>query len=315
MSDATTVLPFKRLNSAPSTPGKTRDQRTDGQKFSAQAPKKSIEVAGQHAKLQPMIERIRETTPPPPHAAKLAMELRAPWELGSSLATWPVLKRCPQGDGHAVIVYPGLTAGDASTLPLRHFLGLRNYHVQGWGQGLNLGPRHGVLERAKAQLVGTFERSGQAVSLVGWSLGGLYARELAKVLPKMVRCVITLGTPFAGSPKSTRAWRIYELASGRKAHLEAAHFDLSLAPPVPMTSIFSRSDGVVAWQACLQAPSAQNHETENIEVRASHFGIGMNPCSIWAVADRLSLPSGTWKPFTASRFHLLHRLIYPDPDR
>src|SRR5206468_11333459 len=107
-----------------------------------------------------------------------------------------------------------------------------------------------------------FERTGGKVSLIGWSLGGVYARELAKEMPDAVRCVITLGSPFSGPPKSTNAWRIYELTSGRDIESEHENFDLHVAPPVPTTSIFSRSDGIVAWQGSVQQPSYGHDQTE-----------------------------------------------------
>jgi pimeloyl-ACP methyl ester carboxylesterase len=117
-------------------------------------------------------------------------------------------------------------------VPLRKYLDSLGYATEGWNQGLNLGPRPGVLETARQQITDTFHQSGRKVSLIGWSLGGIYARELAKMLPEMVHCVITLGTPFAGSPKSTNAWRIYEFASGRKTEIERSNFDLPSAPTV-----------------------------------------------------------------------------------
>lgn len=250
----------------------------------------------------------------PPGLHLLAMEFRAPWELGAVLPAWPLLRRAPLGDGHAVIVFPGLTAGDPTTLPLRRYLESRNYKVQGWGQGLNLGPREGVLEAAKQQLQDACQESGSKVSLVGWSLGGVYARELAKDMPDLVRCVLTLGTPFSGPHTSTNAWRIYQLASGRNVHRGAEHYNLPEAPPMPTTSIYSRSDGVVAWRGSLQAPTPHNPHTENIEVIASHFGIGLNPSAWWAVADRLSQPEGEWQAFRRPAVPGL-QLLYPDPAR
>jgi pimeloyl-ACP methyl ester carboxylesterase len=150
---------------------------------------------------------------------------------------------------------------------------------------------------------------------VGWSLGGIYAREMAKLLPEMVHCVITLGTPFAGSPRSTNAWRIYELATGRNTDMEHTNYDLPMAPTVPTTSIFSRTDGVVAWQGSIQADSKENPHTENIEVFASHVGMGLNPSAWWAVADRLSQKTGSWKPFVAPKLMGLHKFIYPRSQR
>jgi pimeloyl-ACP methyl ester carboxylesterase len=249
----------------------------------------------------------------PPSALLLAMEFRAPWEFGALLPAWPVLQRAPQGDGHTVLVFPGLSANDGSTIPLRRYIGSLGYEVSGWNQGFNFGPRAGVLEAAKRQLALACESSGKKVSLIGWSLGGVYARELAKEMPDMVRGVITLGTPFAGTPKSTNAWRIYELTSGRNIEREAENFDLPAAPPVPTTSVYSRTDGIVAWQGSIQQPSHENPNTENVEVIASHIGLGLNPSAWWVVADRLAQAVGAWRAF--ERKGGLHGLIFPNPHR
>ena len=248
-----------------------------------------------------------------PSAWLMAMELRAPWEFGAVLPAWFTLQRAPMGDGHAVIVFPGLAAGDASTIPLRAYLRGRGYKASGWNQGFNFGPRAGVLKTARWQLDEAAATSGGKVSLIGWSLGGIYARELAKEAPHLVRSVISLGTPFSGSPKSTNAWRIYELTSGRDIRRETRQYDLPTAPAAPTTSIFSRTDGVVAWQASIQAPCKVNPHTENIEVLASHVGLGLNPSAWWAMADRLAQPEGAWKRF--ERKGGLHGVVFPDPHR
>jgi pimeloyl-ACP methyl ester carboxylesterase len=151
--------------------------------------------------------------------------------------------------------------------------------------------------------------SGQKVSLIGWSLGGIYAREMAKLAPDDVRSVITLGTPFAGSPRATNAWRVYELASGERVDsLDNSRF--ASPPPVPTTSIFSRTDGVVAWQCSVERETAI---AENIEVEASHIGLGAHPAVVFAVADRLAQPEGGWKKF--DRENGLRSLFYKDPHR
>ncbi len=247
------------------------------------------------------------------------MEFRAFWEFGAVLPAWPALQRAPRGDGHHVVVYPGLSAGDSSTAPLRKYLETLGYTAHGWGQGANFGPRAGVLARCKAHIHEVLAASAAPVSLIGWSLGGIYARELAKEmnkeLPGCVRSVTTLGTPFAGSPRSTNAWRLYELTSGRAIHREAEHFDLPGAPPCPTTSIYSRSDGIVTWHGSVQAPCDRNPHTENIEVMASHFGIGLNPSTWWALADRLAQQPGRWEKFKKPAFMGLHHLIYPDTAR
>jgi pimeloyl-ACP methyl ester carboxylesterase len=244
----------------------------------------------------------------------LALEFRAFWEFGALLPAWPVLAKAPRGDGHSVVVFPGLSASDGSTIPLRRYLGSLGYETSGWEQGFNFGPRAGVIAEARALVTRAFESSGRKVSLIGWSLGGVYARELAKELPHMVRGVITLGSPFGGSHRSTNAWRIYELASGHKLAHQTENYELPAAPPVPTCSIYSRSDGIVAWQGSVQKPSLANPQTENIEVIASHVGLGLNPSAWWAVADRLAQPEGSWQPFER-KSTFWHGLIYPDPAR
>ncbi len=250
----------------------------------------------------------------PPKLGLMALEFRAFWEFGTLLPLWPVLQHAPAGDGHSVIVFPGLSAGDASTMPIRRYLTSIGYEVDGWNQGLNLGPRHGVLDAAKAQIMETHARTGRKVSLIGWSLGGIYAREMAKLLPDMVHCVITLGTPFASSPKSTNAWRVYEFATGRKTEHAANDYDLPTPPSVPTTSIYSRTDGVVAWQGSIQAPSKNNKRTENIEVFASHIGMGLNPSVWWTVADRLAQSHADWAPFVAPKMFGLQHVLYPQSE-
>ncbi len=250
---------------------------------------------------------------PPPNALLLAMEMRAPWEFGALFPAWLALQRAPRGDGHPVIVFPGLSASDGSTAPLRSYLRHLGYTPSGWNQGFNFGPRAGVLRQAREQLEDAVAQTGRKASLIGWSLGGIYARELAKQMPDRVRSVVTLGTPFAGSHTSTNAWRLYALASGRDIERETSDYDLPQAPPMPTSSIFSRTDGVVAWKASVQQPSAHNPHTENIEVVASHVGLGLNPSTWWALADRLAQPEGNWKAF--QRKGGLHGIIFPDPRR
>ena len=237
------------------------------------------------------------------------LEVRALWEHYAGVATLPLWGAAAAGDGHSVLVLPGLAAGDASTFILRRFLRSRGFDARGWGQGINLGLRHGVIERLHDTLREMYAESGRKVSLIGWSLGGLYARELAKVAPEMVRLVISMGSPFTGHPRETNAWRIYEFASGHKIdpHSHDLHFPLRFAPPVPTTSIWSRSDGVVSWHCCYESRS---HHAENIVVEASHLGLGAHPATLFAVADRLAQPEGEWRPFDRSGWR---RLVYGDP--
>jgi pimeloyl-ACP methyl ester carboxylesterase len=231
-----------------------------------------------------------------PNALMLLLEGRAPWEYAAMLAALPWLKRLPRGDGHPVIVFPGLGAADITTAPLRSFLQDLGYSAYPWKQGFNFGPRRGVLDAVRQHVQRIAERHGEPVSLVGWSLGGLYAREIAKELPQLARCVITLGSPFAGHPRATNAWRFYEMVSGQNVLDPKLIAQLRGTPPVPTTSIYSRTDGVVAWQCSLNDESPL---AENIEVHASHIGMGMNPLAMFAIADRLRQYPAHWKRFDA----------------
>ena len=245
----------------------------------------------------------------PPGVFLLALEGRAPWEFGATIAAYPLLRQAPRGDGHAVIVFPGLAASDISTLPLRAFLGERGYRARGWELRFNFGPRKGVIDRCLGLVRRLRRETRRNVSLVGWSLGGVYAREIAKLAADDVRCVITLGSPFTGNPKANNAWRIFELASGHSLAESDTFARVREAPPVPTTSIFSRSDGIVAWPCCLQQAGPI---TESIEVAASHIGMGLNPAAWYAVADRLAQREGAWQPFHREGWR---QWLYRDPYR
>ena len=235
--------------------------------------------------------------PRPPGPLFMLLEGRAPIEYFSMLAAFPWLRTLQRGDGHPVMVFPGMAANDLTTWPLRGFLQSLGYVTQAWGQGLNVGPRNGVLERCADDIRGLADRTGQPVSLIGWSLGGIYAREMAKQHPEIARCVLTLGTPFTGHPRATNAWRIYEWLTGNSVGDPKLMEQIRRAPPVPTTSIYSRSDGIVSWRCSLNEPGPL---AENIEVHASHVGMGMNPLALYAIADRLAQPIGAWQPFDAS---------------
>ena len=232
----------------------------------------------------------------PPNAFLMMLEGRAPWEYAATLAASPWFVRLPRGDGHGVVVFPGLAASDGSTLPLRRFIRDRGYAPYPWRLGVNRGPRDGVLDSCRALVRRAAEQHDGKVSLVGWSLGGVYAREIAGDMPELVRCVITLGSPFGGHPRSTNAWRLFEWASGKSADDPALLAKLRRAPPpVPTTSIFSRTDGVVPWRTSLNDAAPQ---AENIEIAASHIGMGSNPLALYAIADRLAQDPQAWQPFT-----------------
>ena len=250
------------------------------------------------------------TTPniAPPSRLLQLLELRASWELAAGLVALPWLHLAPRGDGHPVLVLPGLVASDASTRMLRDFLKRSGYDVHGWGLGRNYGPRPGVQAAMLALIDRLHAQSGRSVSLIGQSLGGAYARMLAAQRPDAVRSVITLGSPVAGHPRSSNAWRVYEFTSGKSAADPKTWRQVTQAPQVPTTSIYSRTDGVVAWQSSVE-PSEQPH-TENIEVVSSHIGMAVHPLVLFAVADRLAQPEGAWQPFERRGWRAA---VYPKP--
>lgn len=223
------------------------------------------------------------------------LELRAAWEFAAGVAALPWLRLAPSGDGHPVLVLPGLVASDASTSLLRAFLTRRGHDVHGWGLGRNYGPRPGVEEAMLATIDRLHARSGRTVSLIGQSLGGAYARLLAAQRPDAVRCVVTLGSPVGGHPRASNAWRVYEFTSGNSAVDPRRWQQVTQAPRVPTTSIYSRSDGVVAWRSSVEASARAR--TENIEVVSSHLGMAVHPAVLFAVAERLAQPEGRWQPF------------------
>ena len=245
----------------------------------------------------------------PPSRELLLLEVRAIWELTAFFASYPLLRLAARGDGHSVLVLPGLAASDTSTRPLRRFLADQGWASHGWLLGANHGPRPGAEAKMQERLASLFRQSGRKVSLIGWSLGGIFAREMARRAPDQVRCVITLGSPFAGAPRASNAWQLYERASRRRVEDWPARERMKTPPPVPATAIFSRSDGIVAWQGCLER---EGPTAENIEIEGSHCGLGHNPAALYAIADRLAQPEGQWKPFDRSG---LRSLVYPDPRR
>lgn len=207
----------------------------------------------------------------------------------------------PTGDGHPVLVLPGFLAGPESTVFLRGHLRRLGYRAHDWRHGRNLGITPELSARLEDLLLELYDRYGRTVSLVGWSAGGIYAREMARALPHYTRQVITLGSPFAGHPASTRAWHTYRLLN-RGPHHDALFTPEACAQraaplEVPTTSIYSRTDGIVAWECCVAAPAPQ---TENIEVEATHLGYGHQLDTLRVIADRLAQPEGQWAPYAGA---------------
>jgi pimeloyl-ACP methyl ester carboxylesterase len=207
-----------------------------------------------------------------PWQTAIVREARSGPELASfAFTAGPLLAASPRGDGHPVLVLPGLGGTDSSTAPLRWFLARLGYRSYGWGLGRNRGFGRDVNDGLDELLEAKHEAG--PVSLVGWSLGGVHAIALARRRPDAVRSIITLGSPLAGGPR----------------------------PPseIPTTSVYSRTDAVVSWRASLLRTQFRH---ENVEVRGSHLGLGHNPAVALIVADRLSQGPDSWQPFTPPRW-------------
>jgi len=228
-----------------------------------------------------------------------ALEWRTGMEYLSARLAMRRIAGWPHGDGHPVLVLPGFLAGPTSTQFLRNVLRQLDYRVYDWGLGYNMGYRGSMNESLPARLHHIKERAGGSrVSIIGWSAGGIYARELARALPDDVRSVITLGSPFRGNHQASTAWRVWRLMNrgtdATESVGEAALARRAQPLSVPTTCIYSKSDGIVAWQCCTSLPAP---ETENVEVRSSHLGYGHNLQTLSVIADRLAQRENNWRPF------------------
>ena len=253
----------------------------------------------------------RRAAHPPSRLLALAEPSRAMGELASFYALRPLLSMLPKGDGHGVLVLPGFLAGDYSTAPLRSLLRDLGYDAVGWKLGRNVHVDNARVEAMMGCVDELFERTGRKISIVGWSLGGVFARELAKQAPDKVRLVVTLGSPISDNRNFTNARPLFEAINGAKPQpMRTGKFrKLSEAPPVPTTSILTKTDGIVHWRGSVQrGAGVSGAKVENIEVHASHCGLGVNPAVIYAIADRLAQAEGEWRPFAPKG---LAALVFP----
>lgn len=233
-----------------------------------------------------------------PSRARLVTEApRVGLDLAALLVTWPLLTGARRGDGHPVLVLPGLLTGDPATQLLRSVLQALGHDVHGWSLGTNRGSTGRVVRELRSRLDELHRKSGRRVSLVGWSLGGLYAQELARAAPGKVRGIVTLGSPVVrGAPWLRTLSRIVDrtdlLPSGA-ATLQRPWAERG-SLRVPATSVYTRSDGIVHWSVCRYEARPRR---ENVEVRGSHLGLAHNPAVLWLLADRLGLRETEWRPF------------------
>jgi pimeloyl-ACP methyl ester carboxylesterase len=195
----------------------------------------------------------------------------------------------PQGHGETVMVVPGYATDDRWTSRIRNFLDDIGYDVVGWGLGRNRGNVHKLIPALTRQVEDLAQARGKAVGLIGWSLGGYLAREVARDRPALVERVITLGAPVVGGPSYTASApgyvrRGFDLEEIKAAVLAREQRSIE----VPVFAIYSRTDGVVAWRACIDR--FQNPFVEHHEVRSTHLGMVVSPRVFRLVAGLLARP-------------------------
>lgn len=213
-------------------------------------------------------------------------EALAARELPRLLLRRPSLLRMARGNGRCVLVLPGFGAGDTSTFFLRAYLDRLGYRVRGWGLGNNRGDVPALIPVVTELVQRTAEESGEPVALVGWSLGGVLAREAAREAPEAVRRIVTLGSPLVGGPKYSVVGGLYAALGWNLDEIEATVAERNrVRIAAPTTCIYSRRDGIVAWQTCLDP---QDPDGDNVEVSSTHIGLGIDPDVFEIVAERLA---------------------------
>jgi pimeloyl-ACP methyl ester carboxylesterase len=242
---------------------------------------------------------VATPTIPRPALWQTLLEFRALAELMSIRPARPLLNLAPRGDGHPVLVFPGFFAADGSTASMRRYLNSKGFTAYAWEEGRNPGISQELYQRLEERVLDLSREHGRKVSLVGWSLGGIYARLLAHRIPDHVRGVVTLGSPFNVSEYgavSGAVARLYErMNPNQQDDPMLAHESVwRSAPPVPSTAIYSEGDGVAHWSFCIDT---EDECTENVQIPSSHLGMTHNPLIMYAVADRLGQEEGNWRPF------------------
>ncbi len=239
-----------------------------------------------------MKQLVTDTAKRPPLVLLGAEPFRAAMEFARHKFAKPDHRK--PGDGHPVVIFPGLGADGKSVAVLREHCRALGYAAVDWGQGFNTGPKGDLdawLQTLQSHVADLLADHSQRATLIGWSLGGIYAREIGKLMAPRVRQVITIGTPFNAEADLTHVGWLFRLLSGHSPAIDPALSQrLRTPPPVRTTSIYSRSDGVVAWQTCRHDKASRL--VHDIEVDSSHIGMGWNRDVLTAVADRLGQPSG-----------------------
>jgi hypothetical protein len=227
---------------------------------------------------------MNNTYQKPPASLHFTEPLRSFMETVRGFIFLILAKKENIGKGQLVMVVPGLLSSDISTVVLRKYLIKKGYQVLGWGLGINLGHLD-VLPTFSKNIQTLAKEQDQKISLIGWSMGGLFVREMSHQLPDYIGKVITIGSPFANVYAPNNARWVYDLLNEETEanHLMAAR--LPQATSMPSVAIYSKSDGIVPWQACKESVDTELHR--NIEVKSSHFGMGANPAVLTAILQSL----------------------------
>ena len=235
-----------------------------------------------------------------PGILKSVLEMRAAIEGLTLMGALPLLRRGQAGGGRPVLVVPGFSTSDHSTYFLRKFLNDIGYQAHGWELGINSGLKEEYSRGLEERLHSLFEQSDrQKVSLIGWNIGGMYARALANQRQDLVSQVITLASPFAMASLnglSQALGRLYSHFNSLDEALELVDTseNWEMTPLVPSTSIFTEGDGITNWRFCIDTNGPR---TENIRVSGSHMGMPVNPLVYYVIADRLAEDPEHWHRF------------------
>jgi alpha/beta superfamily hydrolase len=235
---------------------------------------------------------------------------RAFLEMGLSYPLNSFKKVEKTGDGHPVFVLPGYMGSEKSTTFLRNYIASLGYEVYDWGLGRNVGKIE-YLALLTERVDEIFKKTGKKISIIGWSLGGVFGRQIAKERPDIIRQIITLGSPFAGLAEPNNVeWIYMALNGGKRVRNVNKSFldDLPNPAPVPTTAIYSKEDGIVSWQMCMEKEEDSLHQ--NIQVHGSHIGLGINTAVLTVIEDRLKLNAENWRKFKAEGF-FNQRLLFP----
>ncbi len=238
-----------------------------------------------------------------PPLYKMFLEPTGILQLVNIVPAFGVLESLPDGNGQPVIVIPGLTTNDMSTLPLRKFLKFKNFNSYGWDQGFNLTYTQKLEDKLIDYVKKISDQHGEKVALIGWSLGGMTARVLAWKVLDYASQVISIGAPFRGLRGGSNVDWWFEIVSGQKIQdFNPVWADeASKQPAIPSTSIYTKGDGMVSWQYCMD--EEEGPITQNIEAGTNHLGLGMNPYVWTVIVDRLHEDLNNWKHFDTNIFH------------